>query len=122
MIVLRSFLFSLTTVWLVDNASRIFSVRAWLKKSRGGLQKKVVKLVKVVETSGVIFWEKPKMQFLRSFFVFTNQRLNVSKIVIFAFFLQKTLMVTLCMIPDPNLSFSLTEFKNDRFTAKPNFG
>ena len=25
-------------------------------------------------------------------------------------------MVTLCMIPDPNLSFSLTELKNDRFT------
>ena len=34
--------------------------RAWLKKSRGGLKTKVVKLVKVVETSGVIFLEKVK--------------------------------------------------------------
>ena len=50
-------------------------VKRGLKKSRGGLKSKVVKLVKVVETSGVIFWEKPKMRFLRSFFVFTNQSL-----------------------------------------------
>ena len=35
--------------------------------------------------------------------------------VIFVFFLQKTLTVTLGIIPDPNLSFSLTELKNDRF-------
>ena len=35
--------------------------------------------------------------------------------VSFAFFLEKTVTVTFGMIPDPNLSFSLTEFKNDRF-------
>ena len=38
----------------------------FLPKSRGGLETKVAKLVKVVETSGVIFWKKSKMRFLRS--------------------------------------------------------
>ena len=54
-------------------------------KTRGGLQTKVVKLVKVVETSGVICWEKPKMQFLRSFSFSLTEVWFGRKTVIFEF-------------------------------------
>ena len=53
-------------------------------KTRGGLQTKVVKLIKVVETSGVIFWKKTnklrlvktRMTVKRSFFNSVNEKLR----------------------------------------------